>query len=519
VSGPDELLGDLRGADGPRAMPAGLRSRLEEALLAGASLPEEARDRLAERLKDPTAAVLAGVDGPRPMPASLRSGVEWSLRRTHVVDRTPRDRSWLAAAACLLLVAASVVVLNTRQPRQPHEESAAGVLGRPVFVETRPEPLAVGDQAGTGAGTGAQASAATAPLAGVVPPDAAVSGNAGGGGGGGAFPTSYDPPPFALTSQTVVRPDLTKRTGPPPPVRITAFSGDPAEQAGFDLYVDLLNRRGGAGGRQFTKVPSSSTADVTVNLTATPFASRPTRPAFDTLLTPEASLRGTVFNFAGAPEHQAHLIADAVFPESTSARAVVYREPSGPLADVVPQAIQAVLDDRNVTAVVVTLEDGRPVVPVPADAVFLSVTGEHAVIVTEAYKGGPQPALGFNGIGTIADRNVLWRLPSDIRYISPYSLPDTDEADYVIGHTNQALSARLIHGWVAAKTLAVAVWLEDPRTPAAFKTALEHMEGYANGFAPAFTFRPGTHSVKPDGVLFVGHDQQGSFLTDAFPGP
>jgi len=518
----------LRGVDAPRPMPAGLRRRVEESLLAGAALPDDARERLADRLTDPAAALLADVDGPRPMPAALRGRLEQSMKVATRRHARPRGAVWLAAAAVVLLVA-SVGVLVTRPSPHRRGHDLAGRAGGGGVSDA-----AGAVSAGAAASNGVANLVTPTPVvgdAGVGHPGFAPPPSNQGGGLGpvGAAPQALsDPPPFALAETPTLSagttgapggaPATTTTTAPPPPFRIAAVSGDSVEQAGFDAYVKRLNDAGGAGRRRFEVVGPADHPDAVVNLSGTPLAAAPTTPALDALLTTEPSLRDDDFDFAGVPERQGHLIADAVYPAAANATAVVYHEPSGVLGNEVPAAIAAVLKARGVTVVDMAVEPGRPVVPVPADAVFLSLTADDAKAVVAAY--AQPPARGFNGIVTLADTSVARGLPAGVRVLSPYAFPANAEADVLAHDTGLPLSARLVHGWVAAKTLAVAVWREDPRSPAAVRKALEDMAGYSNGFAPAYRLRAGTHSVEPEGVLLVttgsGFAQQGDFRTDAF---
>jgi hypothetical protein len=514
----------LRGIDAPRPLPAGLRGRLEESLLAGAALPEDAKDRIASTLTDPAAALLDGVDGPRPLPAALRERLATSLA---VVPRGRRvsEVSWLAAAAVALLLAAVGVLLTTPHHRRPDtgRQFAAG------------QPSA--DSANGSSVQDGQAAAApgipVVPNAGVGRPGFVVAPTTAPRGGGGPTGTAprrtTDPPPFAFSFSTsfddagAAGPGggpttTTAPPPPPPPFRVAAITGDDMEQAGFNAYVTRLNDAGGAGGRRFELVAAADHPDAVVNLSGTPFAagSQPPGPSLDALLSAEAALHGDVFDFAGVPERQGHLIADAVYPTAANATAAIYQEPSGVLGNEVPNAIAAVLKARGVTPVTMTVQPGRPVVAVPADAVFLSLAAADAQAVIGAY--AQAPAKGFNGIVTLADEALAPSLPKGVRVLSPYAFPAGAEADALSHDAGRPLSARLVHGWVAAKTRAVAVWQEDPRTPAAVRQALADMAGYSNGFAPAYTFRPGTNSVEPEGVLLVGNgrgfDQQGDFRTD-----
>jgi hypothetical protein len=530
----------LVGVDGPRPLPAALRARLEEQLLAGATLPDEARTRLSRRLRDTTAPLFEGVGDPRPMPAALRSrltrtivlaGVGDGVRK--VPSGTRQRSSWLIAAAIATLLLASISVLN-------HQTAPSGPSGTAgASDDSRNDSASVMDTARDPAGPGpgpVEGRPDIGPRADAAIPGGRTTGGGGGLGlGGFAMRRSGGAPPFAfgdaeldadlsdmLSSPTGPAPSTTTTTTttttppPPPPFRLHIVGGDPVEVAAFRAYVRLLNEQGGAGQRPFREVSAGQTADATVNLSGIGFAQTPAGISIDGLLATESSLRSNVFGFAGVPERQAHLIADAVFPEHAEVRAVIYKEPAGTgvLSDVVPDAIEQVLRERGVTSIVMTVEPGRPVVPVPAQAAFLSLTAEHAQGVVAAYGTTPAPARGFNGITTVAEAG----LPTGSRFISPYNFPDTAESHALREGSGQPLTARSIHGWVTAKTLAVAVWHEDPRSPAALQGALERMSGYNNRFAPAQTYRTGTHAVQPDGVLFTVGDngpvETGPFRTD-----
>src|SRR5207245_1796478 len=167
-----------------------------------------------------------------------------------------------------------------------------------------------------------------------------------------------------------------------PQVRVGVVGGNPAEEAGFRAYVQLLNQAGGAGGHPFVLVPVSPSGPgrtaVTVNLSGTPVAGTTgppgwvSGPLLESLAGPEAVTRGAVFDLASPPERQAHLAADAVFPTAApGATAVVYQAPSGVLGDQVPAAFDAVLRARNVTPVHVVYRAGDGLSPVQGDAVLL----------------------------------------------------------------------------------------------------------------------------------------------------
>lgn len=494
------MTGPLEGVDGPRRMPPELRRRLEEELLAGASLPEGSRTRLTQSLSEPTAALLDGVDGPRPMPPRLRNRVEWALDGAIAAGRRAPRRvaAWpgLVAAAVLIVILSSITIAVDRSP----DQAATRTTDESVVAESADSAgtSAAGSSTASGAGHGGAPPFATARFSGSRATVAERSGTPNSGA---------DAPANGL--------DSTGDVAQPVPFRIALRQGDSAALAGFNAYVDLLNRNGGVRGRRFEFVGGAEAkdADAVVNLSGQPFGDPPGPPSLDDLLAPDAALRDDVFSFAGAIERQGRLIADAVFPVRTRATAVVYRAADGPLGTTVPEAIESVLRGRGVSTTAVVVRAGRNVEVVRADAVFLSLNAVDAARVTAAY--GAAPRLGFNGVGTVADTAGL---PDGLRVVSPYDLPANDETTALIGATNTPLSARLVHGWVAAKTLAMAVWQHDPRTPADVRAALARMAAFDNGFAPPRQARPGTNSLRPDGIvlqLVAGRfEQRSPFLTD-----
>ena len=521
------MTGPLEGVDGPRPMPAELRRRLEEQLLSGVPLPAETRTRLTRRLADSTAAAMEGIDGPRAMPAGLRTRIELGLNpNVTVLPRRHRYRSWPAAVAVaaviLLLSSLSVVVDDPSRDQvavSGEAESSEGVSGDSdgLVRSGTPNQAAVGKSSGDGTSVGA-------------------GGTAGAGAGGlasprqsnrGEYPRGEAPP---YTSNRYTAPGegqpldssadfATGGSGepppPPPPFRIALRAGDGTAEAGFKAYVELVNRNGGARGRLFEVVRATSDADVVVNLSGVPFAGVPAKPALDDFLAPESSLKDAVFSFAGVVERQGHLIADAVYPKAASGSAVVYRTADGPLGTSVPQAIESVLRSRGVSTTSVVVQPGQTITALPADAVFLSLSAPEAARVTAAYR--TRPAKGFHGIGTVADAGA--GLPDGVRVLSPYDLPTNNETQAVTSHAKRPLSAALVHGWVAAKTLAMAVWQDDPRTPAQLRSALHSMASFNNGFAPSREVRPGTNSLRPEGILLEVRGGAFTRLTDFLTDP
>ncbi|HLF41847.1 MAG TPA: ABC transporter substrate-binding protein, partial [Acidimicrobiia bacterium] len=321
------------------------------------------------------------------------------------------------------------------------------------------------------------------------------------------------------------------RSAPPaggPPLRIGVAGGDPAQEAGFSAYVDLVNREGGLRGRLLEVVPVAPGTPApgtiaTVNLSPRPVstpAGAPdwaTGPLLETLTATEDLLAGggRVFSFAGPPERQAHLAADAVFPQlAPTATAVVYRPvTAGPLRDAVPAAFVEVLEQR---AVKVFVEDYDPAAPPThlrsADAAFLSLdTASAGSWLRQAKAAGYAPARGVAGISTLFDPALLADLPEGSRVVSPYLVPGGAEGDAIRSGAG-GTSAPVLHGWATAKSLAVALWRTGADTPGAVQTALEGLTGYDSGLAPPYETRPGTRSRTPEGVVFVV--RSGAFTAD-----
>ena len=313
-----------------------------------------------------------------------------------------------------------------------------------------------------------------------------------------------------------------------PPLRIGIVTGDPAQEAGFRAYVDRLNQSGGVRGHALELVPvgpSSPAANTiaTVNLSTQPVAgpggppSWATGPLLETLTATESLLagNGSVFDFASPPERQGHLAADALFPSSVTGvvKAVVYAAAgSGPLHDVVPAAIQSVLEQRGVKVTVVTYDPNAKKPLFPADAAFLSLDPTAAKAwVAQAKAESYRPARGVAGIYSLADETLLPDLPEGARVVSPYVVPGGDEGQAIRSGAG-GTSAPVLHGWATAKSLAAAIWRTGADTPAGVKTALEGLAGWSSGLAPPYETRPRTRSRTPEGVVF--QVQSGAFTTD-----
>lgn len=493
------------GIDAPRRMPPSLRAWLEAELIA-VHPPDEA---------DATAALLAGIDGPRPLPPLTRMRVTQTLLVASVASRRaapiPRARrhGWGAVAAIALAIVSSFAVMPERTPQQFVYQSPSD--GRQFADGLPDEPTnllfsAIETRRAATPGVG-NPGFAPAPSAEPVGPPGLVA----------AMPAPVPPPapPFAFsdTSGPVDRPEKGGLAGQP--FRISVIGGDSQAEAGFQAYVNIRNAANAGRTRPFEIVGPSQEADVTVNLSGTP-RSMP-GVGIESLLVPDRLVRGDVFSFAGTVDRQARLIVDAVYPQpvATPETAVIYREPAGALYDDVPAALSEALATKRVATLTVDVHPGQAVAPVAADAVFLSLQSAAAKRVVEAYPAGARPRHGFNGLGTLAESGVVTGLPPGTRFISPYAFPPTEEAAAIKEGTGLSAGASVYHGWIVAKTLAVAVWRENPQTPDQLKVALQRMANYANGFAPAYTYRPGTNSVQPEGVLFIvgqgGASQFGEF--------
>ena len=515
------------GLDAPRHMPPGLRGRVETGLLGGG------------HERSPTEGLLADIDAPRPLPALARARIErtllWHaapapvLRNRRGGSFLSRPSRWAAAAAAIVALLSSITVVNG--PREVVEQAIgpeSGVTGQDALFSGGTDAAPAEPGVGSPGFAPPPAPPGPAPVRGVRS-SLTVAGPSGGG---------YEqPPPFAFRDELgsystsvegvgefepgEVPREATTTTLPPrpPPYRISVVGGDPESEAGFRAYVRLRNEQASHWTRRFELVSVGEPADVTVNLSGSALTTSTSAGVrIESLLAPDRLLRGNVFNFAGALDRQAHLIVDVVYPQPTDATAVIYREPGGVLHDDVAAAMESALREKGVRTLMVDVRPNEAVVPVPADAVFLSLVGSTALRVVDAYPRAAQPRLGFNGVGTLAESTVALDLPPGTRFISPYAFPASNEATAVKSLTGLPAGARVYHGWIAAKTLAVAVWGHQPDSAAELAIAFGRMANYANGFAPAYTFRPGTNSVQPEGVLFlVGQDgasQVGGFRTD-----
>ena len=360
---------------------------------------------------------------------------------------------------------------------------------------------------------------------------------------GGAPAMSSGPPAAASPSggsQDAAPSNSQKSVSPAPAgsrLRVGIIPGDAAQEAGFRTYINRLNQAGGVQGYGIDLVtvgPGAPAANTiaTVNLSPQPVAGPGGAPGWATgplleTLTATADLlpaNGAVFSFASPPERQGHLAADALFPAAAAdgMKAVIYVPvASGPLRDAVPEAIKAVLTERNVTNVQVVTYDPAARKPlIPADAAFISLDPAAAKAwVAQAKADGYRPAAGVAGIYSLADESLLPDLPEGARVVSPYVVPAGDEGQ-AIRSAGAGTAAPVLHGWATAKSLAAAIWRTGANSPAELQAALEGLTGWSSGLAPAYETRPGTRSRTPEGVVFAVQSQafvaQGGFRRDPY---
>jgi hypothetical protein len=354
------------------------------------------------------------------------------------------------------------------------------------------------------------------------------------GGDAASPPAMTSQPASPGSGQQGAAPDDGQKSSSPtttsagPALRVGVVAGDAAQEAGFRAYVNRLNQNGGVAGHTIELVPvgpgsPAANTVATVNLGLQPVAgpggapSWATGPLLETLTATENLLRGdgAVFSFASPPERQGHLAADALFPSKAApgTRAVIYAPAApGPLRDVVPGAIQAVLQERGVTADVVVYDPGAHKPFTPADAAFVSLDPATAKTwVAEARSANYRPAAGVAGIYSLFDEALLADLPEGARVVSPYVVPSGTEGQAIRSEAG-GTSASVLHGWATAKSLAAAIWRTGADTAAEVQAALEGLAGWSSGLAPAYETRPGTRSRTPEGVVFRVQSQ--AFVPD-----
>jgi len=531
----DEVARLMRGLDRPKPLRVEARVRIRSALVNNALVNKALGDDVLgdNGLGDEVAVMVAGVDAPSPLPSGTRARV---LSRLAAERRTPQARCrrrassmprWLAAAAAVVLAGALTTVVARNggshsrvsiarpHPLTPGAPPAEGGVGA--------EGVAAGGGIGGPASGTAGSGAAAGPAA--VPPAFGASG-AGGGASSGA-PGAGPPPPFAYpgappATSSEGRASNGPQAGAAPAGSLTVdvVGGDKQEEAGFRAYLDLLDRSGGVRGHQLIQATGARNAIATANLSGEGLTTPPpAAPLLETLAVSESELRGSVFDLASAPVHQARLAVAAVFPSSAPGKvAAVYRASTGVLATEVPDALAAALRERGVVPVVTTYVPGAQSF-VRADAAFLSLNGPDASSwFADARQAGYQPPLGTTGLYSAAEPAAARSAPDGTQALAPYLLQDDDETRALAQGIGGSPGMAAVHGWVTAKVLAVAIWRSGATNGPALTAALRALQGYADGFAPPLAWRPNSTSRMPDAVLYTVQNgslvPHGGFQTD-----
>lgn len=508
----DPMAPLFTGLSAPRAMPAHVRERLEAALVGEAAGGRG----------------LAFTDGPRPLPDDMRERVEeavlaatpvrsmpWSVRRRleSALARPRREqtgRRWMVAAGVLLLLA------TTAMFRIDHSDDATTSATSGPSAQYGGAATAdpgASDGAGSLAGADNLVAGASGPTAGV---GGAGSTAGASGASAGYYYTAHPPPPYYYGSIAAREQPMAGEGGgpapqplPPPhlaPLRIGVIGGDPAQEAGFRAYVDLVNANGGAGGHRLNLVSVSTPGTIaTVNLSAAPVADNAgappgiRTPLIEGLLATEAALKGVVFSPASVSERQARLAVEAAAVPANGT-AVVFVAPQGPFASRIPAAFEAALRARGTHPVRVTWDANRPPTFPPADAAFVSLPPEAARGWLQAARGRAYaPARGIWGIWSLADEALVGEMSTAVQLLAPYGFPAGSELDELEARAKQQASARLVHGWVVAKWLAVAVW-NGGDDNVKLGDRLRSF-GFESGFFPTYAVRPETNSRTPEAVV------------------
>lgn len=208
------MTGPLDGLDGPRPLPPGLRSRLEDALLGADARPltEEQDTTLTEALRDQVGELLSGLDAPRALPTAVRARLE--------SDLVTRRRRWLVpgSAAAAAAVVVGVLVLQGAGGSSPRQQAgSARPSVSPTAVDLVPgSGGGVAGTAGTSGGSGMFGSPTSATPSSVPPVVTGVGSSplpAPASGGGGADGTSGTSTTGGGTSGQAAPPPAPSLTG------------------------------------------------------------------------------------------------------------------------------------------------------------------------------------------------------------------------------------------------------------------------------------------------------------------
>ncbi|HEX9775446.1 MAG TPA: hypothetical protein VGB83_07690 [Actinomycetota bacterium] len=517
----DPVADLLRGIDGPRPMPPGLRARLGGVLargvLAGVDEPRTLPAGAAASIEQ----VLTGVDGLREMPAPARVRIEEILlagsSRARAAARRAAASKALGIAAALVLVASLGAIAFQDDPEPEPDAVATGpslaplpAVGLPALPE---QPASFGSALG-----GVVAGESVADVPGSAPPP---------------FTT---PLPYAsdYTLDSVGGSTSDVGSGAPRrydgPIRLGIVRGDPQIEQGFERYMALVNSGGGIrGGRvEIVEVGPEGPGDAlaTVNASATALAGAGGPPSWvrgpllETTIAGEAALRGRVFGLSSIPEHQARVLAHVAYPDEVASltTAVIYHAAAEPYATVVPDALEDVLSARGVTTQRVAYDPASPAPAfAPADTSFLSMDSaasaswlRRSAAIGQAGRiamlsQGQDPVV----LAELGERSALG--------VSPFQIASTVETrSEAFGGVLR--SSAFVHGWVTAKALAVAIYQDLPRTASQTRAALGRLDGFLSNFFPRLEYRPGTHVRRPDAIAFTaragGIQYRGGFRTD-----
>lgn len=452
----------LAGIDGPRPLPDELRGRVASVL---------------------DVAGLVGADAPRPLPTDLRERLEATLtavpmtvprvmrrRLATSLARPPRLVTQLVASlVVVLLLAAMVTVVG----RDSTTTDVAQPLPSPTPTPALPDPSTVGP-ADPG---NVEASPASGAAGGPGPTRPA---------GAAAIPSA------AAAGSPASRGDIA--------VTVAGSTGDIA--LGFRAYVKRLNDRGGVAGRRIVEHATAGGASVaTVNLAPTPLRTAGSGALFETAFVGDSRLRGLTISLASPIDRQARLAVMNAFPQrAPGARAAIYTGTPEPWSNLVPTALEAALQERQVTTVRVAFDPSAPAF-VPTDAAFLSLPSDAVAAWLRDSPGAP--GRGAWGVGSAwLDSAAVRAGEQSLRVLSPYApAGGTEEAALAAALPGRVLSGGAVHGWVTAKALATTLGRNGGREVTA--ADLDALAGWESGWSPPFEVRPTTRARTPEAVLLV----------------
>jgi hypothetical protein len=140
-----------------------------------------------------------------------------------------------------------------------------------------------------------------------------------------------------------------------------------------------------------------------------------------------------------------------------------------------------------------------------------------AAWIQMARSQGFAPTRGMVGVFGMAGDDLVPLLDPLDRALSPYGLPPTESAEgsALRSGSGRPVSATSLHGWVTAKSLAVALWQSGADEGSEVQRALTALTGYNHGFAPPYEVRPGTNARTPEAIV-MGRDGNRLVARSAF---